>query len=136
MKTPLERRKTPEQGAATSVLPATSPLLEGICGRYFVDCNEAAPCTHRTEDMSGVAPYALDPANANRLWEERWESSVRAWLRLCDPHLLCEIGVEHPRRKKSGQSPVLETLRNDCVACFRFRRAECHVDGFAQTLKG
>jgi NAD(P)-dependent dehydrogenase (short-subunit alcohol dehydrogenase family) len=32
--------KTPEQGAATSVLPATSPLLEGIGGRYFEDCNE------------------------------------------------------------------------------------------------
>ena len=42
MKTPPERRKTPEQGAATSVLLATSPLLEGIGGRYFVDCNEAA----------------------------------------------------------------------------------------------
>src|ERR1700722_10625659 len=29
---------------------------------------------------------------------------------------LCERVVEHPRRKKSGQSPVLETLRNDRVA--------------------
>jgi NAD(P)-dependent dehydrogenase (short-subunit alcohol dehydrogenase family) len=70
MKTPPERRKTPEQGAATSVLLATSPLLDGIGGRYFVDCNEAEPVTHRTADMSGVAPYALDPTNADRLWEE------------------------------------------------------------------
>jgi NAD(P)-dependent dehydrogenase (short-subunit alcohol dehydrogenase family) len=70
MKTPPERRKTPEQGAATSVLLATSPLLEGIGGRYFVDCNEAVPVTRRTGDMSGVAPYALDPNNADRLWEE------------------------------------------------------------------
>jgi hypothetical protein len=31
------RLKTPEQGAARSVLPATSPLLEGIGGRYFKD---------------------------------------------------------------------------------------------------
>jgi hypothetical protein len=38
-------------------------------------------------------------------------------------------------RKKSGQSPVLETLRNDRVACLRFRRAECQVDGLAQTLR-
>jgi hypothetical protein len=49
---------------------------------------------------------------------------------------LCELGVEHPRRKKSGQSPVLETLWNDRVACLRFRRAERHMDSFAQTLRG
>ena len=67
--TPPERQKTVEQGAATSVLLATSPLLEGIGGRYFVDCNEAAPVTRRTGDMSGVAPYALDAENADRLWE-------------------------------------------------------------------
>lgn len=33
--------KTPEQGAATSVLLATSPALTGIGGRYFEDCQEA-----------------------------------------------------------------------------------------------
>jgi NAD(P)-dependent dehydrogenase (short-subunit alcohol dehydrogenase family) len=65
-----ELQKTPEQGAATSVLLATSPLLEGIGGRYFVNCNEAEIVAHRTSDLSGVAPYALDPANAERLWEE------------------------------------------------------------------
>jgi NAD(P)-dependent dehydrogenase (short-subunit alcohol dehydrogenase family) len=70
MKTPPEQRKTPEQGAATSVLLATSPLLEGIGGRYFMDCNEAVTVTRRTGDMSGIAPYALDPGNADRLWEE------------------------------------------------------------------
>jgi NAD(P)-dependent dehydrogenase (short-subunit alcohol dehydrogenase family) len=69
MKTPPERRKTPEQGAATSVLLATSPLLEGIGGRYFVDCNETVVVTQRTTDMTGVAPYAIDPGNADRLWE-------------------------------------------------------------------
>jgi NAD(P)-dependent dehydrogenase (short-subunit alcohol dehydrogenase family) len=59
--------KTPEQGAATSVLIATSPLLEGVGGRYFEDCNEAGlnqPGTRR-----GVAAYALDPAAAARLWQ-------------------------------------------------------------------
>lgn len=61
--------KTTEQGAATSVLLATSPLLDGIGGRYFVNCNEAEVVDGRTEDMTGVAPYALDPANAERLWE-------------------------------------------------------------------
>ena len=55
-------------------------------------------------------------------------------LRFYESELLCENGVEHPRRKKSGQSPVLETLLNDCVACLRFCGAECHVDGFAQRV--
>ena len=70
IQTPPERQKTPAQGAATSVLLATSPQLEGIGGRYFEDCNEAAIVTRRTKDYTGVAPYALDPDNADRLWEE------------------------------------------------------------------
>jgi NAD(P)-dependent dehydrogenase (short-subunit alcohol dehydrogenase family) len=62
--------KTVEQGAATSVLLATSPLLEGVGGRYFEDCNEA-PVIQRRGDagLGGVAPFALDPGNAERLWE-------------------------------------------------------------------
>ncbi|MGW3988022.1 SDR family NAD(P)-dependent oxidoreductase [Streptomyces sp. NPDC004830] len=32
------RWKTTEQGAATSVLLAASPLLDGVSGRYFEDC--------------------------------------------------------------------------------------------------
>ncbi len=39
--------KTVEQGAATSVLLAASPLLDGIGGRYFEDCNEAAVVDRR-----------------------------------------------------------------------------------------
>jgi NAD(P)-dependent dehydrogenase (short-subunit alcohol dehydrogenase family) len=61
--------KTTEQGAATSVLLATWPGLEGIGGRYFEDCNEAEVVQSRGTGMSGVAPYALDPANATRLWD-------------------------------------------------------------------
>lgn len=70
LKTPPERQKTPEQGAATSVLLATSPLLEGIGGLYFEDCNEATIVANGNGYMSGVAPYALNPDNADRLWEE------------------------------------------------------------------
>jgi hypothetical protein len=70
MKTPPELRKTPEQGAATSVLLATLPLLESVGGRYFEDCNEAIPVTEGSGGMSGVAPYALDAGNAEQLWEE------------------------------------------------------------------
>lgn len=61
--------KTVEQGASTSVLLATSPLLEGIGGRYFVDNQQAVVVDRPTDDMTGVAPYALDPGNAERLWE-------------------------------------------------------------------
>ncbi len=62
--------KTVEQGAATSVLLATAPSLEGIGGRYFEDCNEALVIERRGAPGSGgVAAYAVDPANAERLWE-------------------------------------------------------------------
>jgi NAD(P)-dependent dehydrogenase (short-subunit alcohol dehydrogenase family) len=67
--TPPEHQKTPEQGAATSALLATSPELEGIGGRYFEDCNEAPTVDHRDASGSGVAAYALDSGNAHRLWE-------------------------------------------------------------------
>jgi NAD(P)-dependent dehydrogenase (short-subunit alcohol dehydrogenase family) len=70
IKTPPERQKTPEQGAATSILLATSLLLESIGGRYFEDCNEATIVANGNGYMSGVAPYALNPDNADRLWEE------------------------------------------------------------------
>jgi NAD(P)-dependent dehydrogenase (short-subunit alcohol dehydrogenase family) len=69
IKTPVDRRKTPAQGASTSVLLAASPLLEGISGRYFEDCNEAQQVTKRPTDFTGgYAPYAVDPGNAERLW--------------------------------------------------------------------
>lgn len=59
--------KTPEQGAATSVLVATSPLLDGVGGRYFEDCNEAG--LNQPGSRKGVAAYALDPEAAARLWQ-------------------------------------------------------------------
>jgi NAD(P)-dependent dehydrogenase (short-subunit alcohol dehydrogenase family) len=60
--------KSPEQGAATSVLLAASPLVEGVGGRYFEDCDEAAP--NQPGTRTGVAAYALDPDAAGRLWRE------------------------------------------------------------------
>jgi NAD(P)-dependent dehydrogenase (short-subunit alcohol dehydrogenase family) len=61
--------KTIEQGAATSVLVATSPLVEGIGGRYFEDCNEAPVVDSDPSSPFGVAPHALDPEAAARLWQ-------------------------------------------------------------------
>jgi NAD(P)-dependent dehydrogenase (short-subunit alcohol dehydrogenase family) len=66
------RYKTLAQGAATSVLVATSPELDGVGGRYFEHNQEAAV----TDDPAGasalghgVARYALDPDNARQLWQ-------------------------------------------------------------------
>ncbi|WP_316772472.1 SDR family NAD(P)-dependent oxidoreductase [Streptomyces sasae] len=55
------------QGAATSVLLAASPLVEGVTGRYFEDCNEAGP--YRPGVRRGMAAHAVDPRNAARLWQ-------------------------------------------------------------------
>jgi NAD(P)-dependent dehydrogenase (short-subunit alcohol dehydrogenase family) len=55
------------QGAATSVLLAASPLVDGVTGTYFEDCQEAEPFTPGVR--RGVAAHALDPANAERLWK-------------------------------------------------------------------
>ena len=59
--------KTPQQGAATSVLLAVAPLLDGVGGKYFEDCNEALPAAPGTR--RGVAAHALDPEAAGRLWQ-------------------------------------------------------------------
>ncbi|MBM7857396.1 SDR family NAD(P)-dependent oxidoreductase [Lentzea nigeriaca] len=59
--------KTPEQGAATTLVLAVSPLVEGRSGLYFEDCNEALP---NTGGMSGgLAAYAHDPEAAAQLWK-------------------------------------------------------------------
>jgi hypothetical protein len=50
-------------------LLATSRQLKGIGGRYFEDCSEASVVHRRPDNFGGgVAPYALDPENAERLW--------------------------------------------------------------------
>jgi NAD(P)-dependent dehydrogenase (short-subunit alcohol dehydrogenase family) len=68
--------KTTEQGAATSVLVATSPLLDGVGGRYFEDCNQAADDPQ--DGRHGVAAYALDPDNASRLWQVSLDTLAQA----------------------------------------------------------
>ncbi len=65
--------KTPEQGAATQVLAAASPLLDGASGRYLEDCNEAELSD---STMRGLAPHATDQDAAKRLWDISLE-----WLR-------------------------------------------------------
>ncbi|MEH1168496.1 hypothetical protein V6V47_24230 [Micromonospora sp. CPCC 205539] len=62
--------KTPQQGAATSVLLAASPEVDAVTGRYFEDANEAVLIAERTDGRSGVLPYALNEKDADRLWDE------------------------------------------------------------------
>ena len=64
--------KSVEQGAATTVLVATSPHLAGCGGRYFEDCRQAEPAVlvaGEPAPTSGVAPHALDPDAAAQLWD-------------------------------------------------------------------
>ncbi|MCX2948030.1 SDR family NAD(P)-dependent oxidoreductase [Lentzea sp. NEAU-D7] len=61
------RLKTPEQGAATTLVLAVSPLVEGRSGLYFEDCNEALP--HAEGMSNGLAAYATDPEAAAQLWK-------------------------------------------------------------------
>jgi NAD(P)-dependent dehydrogenase (short-subunit alcohol dehydrogenase family) len=63
--------KTVPQGAATTVLLAASPLVEGVTGRYFNDSNEAPVQAGPGDGLAnGVAEYAVDPDAAGRLWAE------------------------------------------------------------------
>jgi NAD(P)-dependent dehydrogenase (short-subunit alcohol dehydrogenase family) len=61
-------RKTPAQGAATSVWAAVAPELDGVSGRYLEDCAIADVWTRGGEPGHGYLPFALDPEHASRLW--------------------------------------------------------------------
>lgn len=72
---PERQLKTPEQGAATGVWCALSPLLDGRGGVYCEDCDiarvspsESPLDFFKSSDGRGVMRYAVDPDNARRLW--------------------------------------------------------------------
>ena len=50
--------RSPEKGAETSIYLASSPEVQSISGKYFVDCKVTQP-----------APQAADHAVARRLWD-------------------------------------------------------------------
>jgi NAD(P)-dependent dehydrogenase (short-subunit alcohol dehydrogenase family) len=60
--------KTVEQGAATSIWCAVSPLLEGEGGVYCADCNIAAPWIEGAPPYVGVHPHVRDAQNAADWW--------------------------------------------------------------------
>lgn len=61
--------KTVEQGAATSLWCATSPLLNGRGGLYCEDCDVAPMFSGNPQDRRGVSAWAVDTALARRLWD-------------------------------------------------------------------
>ena len=63
-----ERFKSTEEGAATSVWCAVSPLLEGEGGVYCEDCNIAVSVPADSPDYSGARPHIQDAALAEALW--------------------------------------------------------------------
>ena len=65
--------KSPEQGAATSIWCAVSPLLGGLGGVYCEDCNVAALAGPDTPRYSGAAPHIRDEALAQALWAKSEE---------------------------------------------------------------
>ena len=71
---PEAGKKTPEQGAATIVFAATSPLLDGVGGVYLKDSDismvddEQHPLT-ADRIPSEATSSSLDPTAARRLWE-------------------------------------------------------------------
>jgi NAD(P)-dependent dehydrogenase (short-subunit alcohol dehydrogenase family) len=74
---PDNEKKTPQQGASTSVFAATSLLLAEIGGVYLKDNDvsplddDPKPITFGTGPIpsSDVVPHAVDPESAQRLWE-------------------------------------------------------------------
>lgn len=63
--------KSPSQGAATSLWAATSSKLDGLGGVYCENCNIAAMQKEGpTARYFGVAPWAVDTEEADRLWSE------------------------------------------------------------------
>jgi NAD(P)-dependent dehydrogenase (short-subunit alcohol dehydrogenase family) len=70
----LANLKTIQQGAATTVWCATSPLLNDLGGVYCQDVEVAELTSGNTEngnalEAQGVQPYSVDENNAKRLWD-------------------------------------------------------------------
>ena len=59
--------RKPERGAQTSIYLASSPELEGVSGKYFVDCKAVAS-----------RPQSYDRAAAERLWQVSLEMTEKA----------------------------------------------------------
>src|ERR1700683_426759 len=125
---------------ACNVIPSSDPI--GRLVKSLIRVSSSLSAIRKANALSASLPSTSAgssipnaPSSASRARRDR-PLRRRNRLRLRESELLCKNGVEHSRRKESGQSPVLESLLNDCVACLRLCRAQCHVDGLAETLRG
>ncbi|MBP3962520.1 hypothetical protein [Paenibacillus lignilyticus] len=60
--------KTAEQGAATAIWCAVSPMLNDKGGVYCEDGDIAEIVSADSQLHRGVRPWAIDPASAEKLW--------------------------------------------------------------------
>lgn len=77
---PERDMKSIPQGAATHVWCAVSPLLDGKGGVFCANLDIAPLFEGDEPPPCGVAPYAVDPVSAERLWEVS-EAMTAATLR-------------------------------------------------------
>lgn len=71
---PEHGKKTEEQGAATIVFGATSPLLSDVGGVYLNNSdisqlNDNQPAPTAQEVTADVVSHSIDPSSAERLWD-------------------------------------------------------------------
>ena len=68
---PENNKKTPQQGAATTVWCATSPQLNGMGGGVYCENRDIARAlpSDDSKELHGVRPRATDPVAAGRLWQ-------------------------------------------------------------------
>lgn len=66
----LKMFKTPEEGASTTIWAAVSPMLDGMGGVYCENCDIAKLGGADSPRWAEIAPYAVDKAEAERLWRE------------------------------------------------------------------
>lgn len=60
--------KTADQGAASTLWAATSPLLTNRGGVFIEDCNISQEVSADSDSKYGVRPWSIDPQAAERLW--------------------------------------------------------------------
>jgi NAD(P)-dependent dehydrogenase (short-subunit alcohol dehydrogenase family) len=77
---PIERIKTTEQGASTTVWAALAPELENQSGAYCENCAVSPGVVDpSTPLLYGLAAHSVDMESAKRLWELS-ENSVEKFL--------------------------------------------------------
>jgi hypothetical protein len=67
--TPVDRFKTVEQGASTSVYTALAPELDGRGGEYLENCAISQGVNPDMKTFWGMGAHSVDMKSAERLWK-------------------------------------------------------------------